>query len=80
MPEKIEPYAEYTDAELLALVRQAIAEIVTYGKSYAIRGREMSRANLDDLRNFQTDLERRIAAADSGGTGIAVNQVAFGRA
>ena len=49
MTTKIAPDFDYTDAELLALVKEAIAVVTKYGKSYVIGGRTFTRENISDL-------------------------------
>jgi hypothetical protein len=65
----------FTDAELLALTRHAIATILAGGQAYGINGRSLTRADLTDLWETVRTLETRIAAA--GGTG-SVALVEFG--
>lgn len=49
----------YTDSELLALCKQAIAEITVFQTS-TFRGKTVTRANLSDLIKLRDDLEDRI--------------------
>lgn len=74
---KFEPHAEYTDAELLQLVKAAIATVVVTGQSYTIRGRVFMRADLDDLYALRLKLEAQINAATS--TRQSTNVVKFVR-
>jgi hypothetical protein len=50
---------DYTDAELLALCKQAIAELTVFSSS-TFRGKTVTRANLSELLKLRDDLERRI--------------------
>ena len=70
MATKIAPDFDYTDAELLALVKEAIAVVTKYGKSYVIGGRTFTRENISDLYDLLNELERRISRV---ATGIAYN-------
>jgi hypothetical protein len=56
----------FTDAELLVMVRHAIAT-VTLNQSYAINGRQYTRADLNDLRDAERDLKARIEETANGG-------------
>lgn len=66
-----------TDATLLSLYQDALAAI-SYGRSYTINGRTLTRENLRDVRETIDWLERRIARSSSktGGAGV----VSFGDA
>jgi hypothetical protein len=66
MAEKIVAEHEYTDQELLALVREAIAKIAGFNQSYSIRGREYTRADLPALYKLEASLQARVSAASSG--------------
>lgn len=55
-----------TDAELLELVREAIATVCATGQSYVIRNREYTAADLDKLFKWETFLANRIERANSG--------------
>ena len=55
-----------TDAELLELVREAIATISATGQSYKIRNREYTAADLDDLRKLEIHYTNAVRAASSG--------------
>lgn len=52
----------YTDAELLALWRQADAEVAAGGQSKAIRGRTLTKANAAEITKKIQFYESRIAA------------------
>jgi hypothetical protein len=60
---KYTPRATYTDAELLALFREAYARIATSGESYTIGSRSYSSANLTEIRDQIQWLEQRVAGA-----------------
>ena len=76
MATKIEADFDYTDADLLALVREAIATITKFNQSYTIRGREFVRADLDDLFKWETELATRVSRKSSG---LAQNLMRFRR-
>jgi hypothetical protein len=48
----------YTDAELLALYRQALADL-SVAQSTTLRGKTVTRANLKDIQSMVIWLERR---------------------
>lgn len=50
---------DYTDAELLALCKQAIAELTVFHSS-TFRGKTVTRAMLGELMKLRDDLERRV--------------------
>lgn len=57
----------FTDAELLILVRSAIAQITVGGQAYtAIGNRTLTRADLSDLRAAEVDLQSRIEESANG--------------
>lgn len=73
-----EPKGEGSDAELLALVRSAIAQIVATGQSYSAGdGRTLTRADLAELRRTERELQQRVSGATEG---LASNYARFKRA
>lgn len=56
----------FTDAELLILYRNALAAIAT-GQAVSIGGRQLTRANLADVRDMIEWLESRTNASTEGG-------------
>lgn len=64
----------FTDAELLALVNKAIADILVGGQATSPDGRRtLTRADLDTLMEIKRELETTVAAEDSEtGGGIAL--------
>lgn len=66
MAAKITTANTYTDAELLALLREGVAQIAATGQSYSIAGRTYTAANLPSMRDTIDWLESRISAASSG--------------
>ena len=64
MAEKLVAVA-YTDAELLALCKQAIAELTVFHSS-TFRGKTVTRANLTELMKLRDDLEKRVTFANGG--------------
>lgn len=57
---------EYTDAELLALWREAYAKLSIGGQEVTIRGRTFRAADLPHIRDQITWLESRIGSEESG--------------
>jgi hypothetical protein len=53
---------DYTDAELLALCKQAIADLTIFS-STTFRDKTVTRANLSDLLKLRDDLDGRIRKA-----------------
>lgn len=64
---KITASDTWTDAELLALYREAIVEL-SVAQSTTIRGKTVTRADKDSLWEMVTTLESRIAKASAGST------------
>lgn len=56
----------YTDAQLLTIVKNAIAEVTHYGRMLTVRERALERADLADLMKLRDDLEARIARTSGG--------------
>ena len=54
--------AEYTVAQRLAEVNQAIQAVMLGGQSYKIGSRSLTRADLSTLRSMQNELESMLAA------------------
>lgn len=71
MPEAYSTSNTYTDAELLALYREALARISVSGQSYVINGRTFTMASLKEIREQIVWLEGRLAAADGPATNVA---------
>lgn len=65
---------EYSDAELLALYREAYATIAVKGQEYQFGQRRLTRADLAEVQQQIDWLENRIAAASSGLTIIPVRR------
>lgn len=66
MATKLVAAFDYSDADRLALYRQAAAVCSVSGQSYQIAGRTFTSVNLSELETLITDLENKIAAASSG--------------
>lgn len=66
MVTKVTTANTYTDAELLALLREGVALIAATGQSYQISGRMYTAANLPSMRDTIDWLEGRIAAESNG--------------
>ena len=54
--------AEYTVAQRLAEVNQAIQAVMLGGQSYKIGSRRLTRADLSTLRSMRNELESMLAA------------------
>ena len=54
--------AEYTAAQRLAEVNQAIQAVMLGGQSYKIGSRSLTRADLSTLRSMRNELESMLAA------------------
>lgn len=57
------PIGTGTDQELLDFTRAAIAQVTLHGQAYTIDGRQLTRANLKDLREQEAYYEARVNAA-----------------
>lgn len=57
------PIGTGTDSELLEFTRAAIAQVTLHGQAYAHDGRQLTRADLADLREQLTYFESRVNAA-----------------
>jgi len=66
MVTKVTTANTYTDAELLALLREGVALIAATGQSYQISGRMYTAANLPSMRDTIDWLEGRISAESNG--------------
>jgi len=71
MATKVTTANTYTDAELLALYREGVAQIAATGQSYQIAGRTYTAASLPALRDTIDWLESRISSEQ----GMATNYV-----
>lgn len=60
MPTKFATSNTYSDSELLALSREAYAQVTATGKAYMIAGRSYTAADLPELRQSIEWLEARI--------------------
>ncbi len=54
------PIGTGTDSELLEFTRAAIAQITLHGQAYTIEGRQLTRANLPELREQLVFFESRV--------------------
>ncbi|TXH49943.1 MAG: hypothetical protein E6Q97_21385 [Desulfurellales bacterium] len=66
MAEKLPTPPDYTDAELLAHCKAAIAEVMVFNSS-TFRGKTVTRTDLESLRKFKRELEIDIARESNGG-------------
>jgi len=63
---KLTPSATYTDAELLALFREAYAKVVVQGQEFEFDGRRWTMADATTISREIDRLEARIAAENHG--------------
>lgn len=71
---------DYTDAELLALVREAIANLVAGAQEYRIGSKSWRGADLSQLRAMRDELETRTGGGTSSAkTGLLRVGSAFAR-
>ena len=68
----------FTNAELLKLVRLAIANVLVGGASYAINGRSFTRADLSELRKTEAELSDVVETELAGESGGGLALVRFG--
>lgn len=78
---KIVAAAEYTDEELLAILREAYVKVLVHGQTYTFQSdgatQTFTRANATELMKHIQLLEKRVATANCGFNSI---QVRLGRA
>jgi hypothetical protein len=60
------PIGTGTDSELLEFTRAAIAQITLHGQAYTFDGRQLTRADLSDLREQLVFFESRVNSASAG--------------
>jgi hypothetical protein len=63
MATKLPAPPDYTDAELLAHCKAAIAEVMVFHSS-TFRGKTVTRADLESLRKFKKELQVDIAKSN----------------
>ena len=63
---KIEAEYEYTDAELLAILREALVAVMVKGQTYQFKGQIFTRASAAELREQIAWLEKKVSTASSG--------------
>lgn len=56
-----------TYTEQLEEVQAAITAILTGAQRFQINGRDVTRANLDELRSWETELRRKVSRQARGG-------------
>lgn len=56
----------FSDADLLKIVKVAIAEVTLYGRLVTVRERTLERMDLKQLEDLRNDLESRINRAAAG--------------
>lgn len=68
---KLTATATWTDAEILALYREALVEL-SVAQSTTLRGKTVTRASIPHIKDMITWLESRVnAAANNGGVVLA---------
>ncbi len=68
---ELEESTGYTAKELLDEVNKAIAAVLVGGQSYRIGSRQLTRANITELRNLRADLTAQ--TAQEAGSGLLDN-------
>lgn len=71
----IDGLPDYTDSQMLKLVKHAISQILGGAQSYSINGRTFTAADLDKLKTMLTFYEDRVE--DSGNTSGNIALVEF---
>jgi len=71
----IDALPDYTDAQMLKLVKHAISQILGGAQSYSINGRSFTSADLDKLKGMLTFYEDRVVDSASDGGGIALAEL-----
>lgn len=59
-------FENMTTESLLAEVKKAIKTVLIGGQSYKIGTRQLTRADLSELRAMKSDLESELSSADDG--------------
>lgn len=59
--------SQCTAVEMLEQVNEAIAKVLAGGQSYKIGSRQLTRANLPELRAMRADLQAQLASEEAGG-------------
>lgn len=59
-------FENMTTESLLAEVKKAIKTVLIGGQSYKIGTRQLTRADLSELRAMKSDLEAELSSADDG--------------
>ena len=68
----IDSLPDYTDAQMLKLVKHAISQILGGAQSYSVNGRTYTGADLDKLKAMLTFYEDRVEASGNNGENIAL--------
>ncbi len=68
---ELEESTGYTAGELLNEVNKAIAAVLVGGQAYRIGSRQLTRANITELRNLRADLTAQ--TAQEAGSGLLDN-------
>ncbi len=68
----------FTNAELLKLVRLAIANVLVGGQGYGLNGTTFTRADLSDLRKVEAELADAVETEVAGEAGGGLALVRFG--
>jgi hypothetical protein len=67
LADELEESTGYTASELLDEVNKAIAAVLVGGQSYKIGSRQLTRANITELRNLRADLAAQTAQENGSG-------------
>lgn len=68
----IDGLPDYTDAQMVRLIKYAITQVLGGAQSYSINGRSYTSADLDKLKMMLTFYEDRIEADGNNGENIAL--------
>lgn len=72
----IDGLPDYTDAQMVRLVKHAISQVLGGAQSYSINGRSYTGADLDKLKKMLTFYEDRVeAAGNANGSNIVLAEL-----
>lgn len=63
---KLTPSAEYSDEEIVALLREGIVKVAVKGQEFEFESRRWTMSNLDELQKLLQFFEDRLSAATDG--------------
>jgi hypothetical protein len=64
-----------TASELLDACNDAILALIGGAQSYSIAGRSVTKANLAELREMRTELQKEVQDASNGGSMCTLGQI-----